>query len=53
MFTGLITDIGEILEIRQQGDTWLKIACSYDPETIAEGASICCSGACLTALERV
>lgn len=53
MFTGLITDIGEILEIRQQGDTWLKIACSYDPETIAEGASICCSGTCLTALERV
>ncbi len=53
MFTGLVTDIGEILEIRQQGDTWLKIGCSYDPETIAEGASICCSGACLTALERV
>ncbi len=52
MFTGLITDIGEILEIKQQGDTWLKIGCSYDPSTIAEGASICCSGACLTALER-
>jgi len=53
MFTGLITDIGEVLEIREQGDTWLKIACSYDPATIAEGASISCSGACLTALERV
>ncbi|NNF77588.1 MAG: riboflavin synthase [Rhizobiales bacterium] len=53
MFTGLITDIGEVLEIRQQGDTWLKIACGYDPSTIAEGASICCSGVCLTALERV
>lgn len=52
MFTGLITDIGEILEIRQQGDTWLKIGCAYDPATIAQGASICCSGACLTALER-
>lgn len=52
MFTGLITDIGEVLEIRQPGDTWMKIACAYDPCTIAEGASICCSGACLTALER-
>ena len=52
MFTGLITDIGEILEIRHPGDTWLKIGCAYDPASIAEGASICCSGACLTALER-
>lgn len=52
MFTGLITDIGEVLEIKQTGDTWMKIACAYDPKTIAEGASICCSGACLTALER-
>ncbi len=52
MFTGLISDVGEILEIRKKGDTWLRIACAYDPATIKIGASICCSGACLTALER-
>lgn len=52
MFTGLISDIGEVLEIEQRGDTWLKIACSYDPDSIAIGASICCSGACLTALDK-
>ncbi len=52
MFTGLISDVGEILEIRKKGDTWLKIGCSYDPTSIEVGASICCSGACLTALER-
>ncbi len=51
MFTGLITDIGEVLEIRQQGDTWLKIGCRYAPDSIQIGASICCSGACLTAIE--
>ena len=52
MFTGLITDVGELLEIRQQGDTWFKIACNQEPESIAIGASICCSGACLTALDK-
>ncbi|MGI9373672.1 MAG: riboflavin synthase [Hyphomicrobiales bacterium] len=51
MFTGLVSDIGEVLEIRQGGDTWVKIACSYDLDTIALGASICCSGACLTVVE--
>lgn len=52
MFTGLISDVGEILEIEKRGDTWLRIGCTYDPATIEIGASICCSGACLTALDR-
>jgi len=51
MFTGLISDIGEVTAIRSGGDTWMKIACTYDPATIEIGASICCAGTCLTAIE--
>ena len=51
MFTGIISDIGEVLEIEPRGDTRLTIACAYEPETIAIGASIACSGVCLTAIE--
>ena len=51
MFTGLITDIGEIIAIEKRGDTRLTIATAYDPSTIALGASIACSGCCLTAVE--
>jgi riboflavin synthase len=50
MFTGLISDVGEILSIEQQGQLRrIRIACSYKPESIAIGASIACSGPCLTA----
>jgi len=48
MFTGIITDIGIVEKIEQRGDTQFTIACSYDPAGIALGASICCSGCCLT-----
>ena len=51
MFTGIISDIGNVLEIEPRGDTRLTIACGYDPGTIAIGASIACSGICLTAIE--
>ena len=52
MFTGLISDIGEVVAIDDQpGLRRLRIACSYKPETIALGASIACSGPCLTAVE--
>lgn len=51
MFTGIITDIGEVIAIEKRGDTRLAIATSYDPDTIALGASIACSGCCLTAVE--
>ena len=51
MFTGIITDIGEVIGIDKRGDTRLTIATGYDPETIALGASIACSGCCLTAVE--
>jgi riboflavin synthase len=51
MFTGIVTDIGEVIAIEKRGDTRLIIATSYDPETIALGASIACSGCCLTAVD--
>ena len=52
MFTGLVTDIGEIIAIHDgENLRRLRIACSYRPETIALGASIACSGPCLTAVE--
>lgn len=51
MFTGIVTDIGEILAVRPlaQGQLHrLKIACSYPRASIVEGASIACSGVCMT-----
>ncbi len=51
MFTGLISDVGEIVNIAVSNDTTrLRIACSYPPDGIALGASIACSGPCLTAI---
>ncbi|GAA4779302.1 riboflavin synthase [Novosphingobium ginsenosidimutans] len=52
MFTGIITAVGSIREVRQQGDLRIVIACPYDPAGIAIGASIACSGVCLTVVER-
>jgi riboflavin synthase len=50
MFTGIVTDIGEILAVRPRGEGLhrLKIACSYERASIVEGASIACSGVCMT-----
>lgn len=49
MFTGLISDVGEILKVEERGDTRrLRIACSYPADSIQLGASIACSGPCLT-----
>ena len=48
MFSGIVTDIGEIVKVEQKGDLRVRIACSYPPATIAIGASIACEGVCLT-----
>jgi riboflavin synthase len=51
MFTGIVTDIGEIIALTPtaQGQLHrLRIACRYDRATIADGASIACNGVCLT-----
>jgi riboflavin synthase len=54
MFTGIVTDIGEVsaVEPRAEGLKRLRIACSDDPDSIAIGASIACSGVCLTVVAR-
>ncbi len=50
MFTGIVTDIGEVLSVKARADNLhrLKIACTYPRAGIADGASIACSGVCLT-----
>ncbi len=52
MFTGIITAIGTITRVEQRGDLRVTIACPFDPAGIAIGASIACSGVCLTAMDR-
>jgi len=51
MFTGIITDVGTITAVEQRGDLHVRIACAYDTGTIDIGASIACSGACMTVVE--
>lgn len=48
MFTGIVTDIGEILEVEQRGDLRARIGTDYDINGIDIGASIACNGCCLT-----
>ena len=52
MFTGIVTDVGEVLvaEDRAAGLRRLTIACAYEAASIAIGASIACSGVCMTAV---
>jgi len=52
MFTGIITDIGTITKIERRGDLRARISCSYDMTGVAIGASIACSGACLTVVGK-
>ena len=52
MFTGIVTAIGTIQSIEHRGDLHVTIACPFDPASIAIGASIACSGVCLTVVDR-
>ena len=52
MFTGIVTDIGEVREVVDEGDRRFSIATSYDTAAIAEGASIACAGVCLTVVAK-
>jgi riboflavin synthase len=51
VFTGIITCLGSVASIEQRGDLRMTIASDYDPRSIAIGASIACSGVCLTVIE--
>src|SRR3954464_13629478 len=52
MFTGIITDVGRIVAVESRGDLPLRIACCYDMEKVDLGASIACSGVCLTVVDK-
>ena len=52
MFTGIITDIGIIRSAENRGDLRAVIGCRYDSYTIDLGASIACSGVCLTVVDK-
>ena len=52
MFTGIVTAIGTIREARKTGDLRAVITCPFDPAGIATGASIACSGVCLTVVDK-
>ena len=51
MFTGIISDVGEIIELEKRGDLHARIKTSYETEDIDVGASIACDGVCLTVVE--
>lgn len=51
MFTGIITDVGKVIDIEKRGDLWARIGTAYDTATIDLGASIACDGVCLTVIE--
>lgn len=52
MFTGIITDIGTIRSSDKRGDLRIVIGCGYDMDSVAIGASIACSGVCLTVVDK-
>ncbi len=52
MFTGIITDIGTVARVEARGDTRVVVATGYDTGTVDLGASIACSGVCLTVVDK-
>ncbi|MEG3168919.1 riboflavin synthase [Sphingomonas sp. LB3N6] len=52
MFTGIVTDLGTVTRVESPGDTRVVIATAYDTTTVDLGASISCSGVCLTVVDK-
>ena len=52
MFTGIVSDIGQIRSVETRGDTRVVVATAYDTATVDLGASIACSGVCLTVVDK-
>ena len=52
MFTGIVTDVGTVRTAEQRGDLRLRIETGYDLDTVDLGASIACSGVCLTVVDK-
>jgi len=52
MFTGIVTDVGEVVSAEQRGDLRLQVRTGYDLASVDLGASISCSGVCLTVVDK-
>lgn len=52
MFTGIVTDVGEVRHIEKRGDTHVVIGTHYDIDKLPMGGSVACSGACLTVIDK-
>jgi riboflavin synthase len=52
MFTGIVSDIGAIERVETRGDTRVTVSTAYDTATVDLGASISCSGVCLTVVDK-
>lgn len=52
MFTGIVTDVGKVRSTEQRGDLRLVIGTNYDMDSVDLGASISCSGVCLTVVDK-
>jgi len=52
MFTGIVSDVGEVRHIEKRGDTHISVATRFDVSNIAIGASIACAGVCLTLVDK-
>lgn len=52
MFTGIITDLGNVKHVEQRGDTHIVLSTRYDVSSIEVGASIACSGVCMTVVDK-
>jgi riboflavin synthase len=52
MFTGIVTDVGQVVELQQEGDLRARIGTGYDTATVDIGASIACEGVCLTVIAK-
>lgn len=54
MFTGIVSGLGEVIDVEEKAEALrrIRIGCDYNPNSIAIGASIACSGICLTVVER-
>jgi len=52
MFTGIVTDLARVRSVKEAGDTRIEIETAYDTAEIDVGASIACSGPCLTVVDR-
>ncbi|MBH68313.1 MAG: riboflavin synthase [Rhodospirillaceae bacterium] len=52
MFTGIITDVGYVKDVKRRGDMRVTVVTNFDIGSISMGASICCSGVCLTVVDK-